>query len=259
MKKLKDILNSKKFIPTQTEVEMSLPIREYTEKSLFLHNEYLALGYMANFPPTTTLVYCVLAKYANARKQNCFPAYETIARESGITNRQTISTALRILEAFGLIYIRHGKGGHIPNVYVLLGPSNWKELNSGTIETLRKKRRSIKKQPPEYQDTTSRSGTDDTRTPLSESPKEIPANSPLKGVGDAHATDQAPDLPDERLWEKITPAARSMLIGYYSREQILEAARDTNSRGLDTDSKSLRAALKRLDVTPSRPLPGWYS
>jgi hypothetical protein len=258
MRRLGDILNSKKVIPTQTEVETGLPVRAFTQKSLYLHNKYLEDGYMAAFPSTTTLVYCVLAKYANARTQRCFPAYETIAREAGVHNRQTISTALRILEACGLIYIRHGKGGNTPNVYVLLEPSNWQLPDSVTVDTLRKKRRSIKKASPKYQNDTSGSSTDDTGTPLRDSPKEIPENAPLKEELAGRPTDQESATEIESPQTEIPASTKAMLGRYFTEEQLHRAAADAIANGHCLTSRQVLAAARRLGFEPSLPLPGWY-
>lgn len=221
---------------------------------------------MAIFKRPITQVYCVLAKYANEKTQSCFPSYETISKDAGIKNRQTISSALRVLEAFDIISIRHGTGRNVSNVYFLLQPSVWKVANSVMVDTVWKQRKSISVRGKRYQTNDTYSGTNDTGTLLRESTKEIEGdslnantNAPMKGVVIEGSAGSASALSDESLWEEISLAAHSLFDGYYSREQILCAARDAKSRGFDVDSRAVRAAFKRLELVPARPLPAWCS
>ena len=80
------------------------------QNRLYIDNEYFELGYAAIFPNSVTLVYCILAKYANARSQICWPSVRTIMRETGIGSDKTVFAAVRQLEFCRLIKVSHSRG-----------------------------------------------------------------------------------------------------------------------------------------------------
>ena len=81
------LLDSKKLHKPKPGNFEGLPIRPSKEQTrLVIDNEYLEKGFMAIFPKTVSLVYSVLAKYANYRSQRCFPSIATIMKDSGIKN-----------------------------------------------------------------------------------------------------------------------------------------------------------------------------
>jgi len=118
----------------------NLPIRPKRKKTrLFIDNEYFSKGYTAQFPTSVLTIYAVLAKYANAEHQTCFPAIPTIMREGGIGNRNTIVKALKILEAYCIVNISHSRG-RTSNLYTLLHTDAWKPINSINFDTITKKK-----------------------------------------------------------------------------------------------------------------------
>ena len=91
----------------------------------YIDNEFLMWGYAAKYRKMSLIdVYCVLAKYANAKSQKCLPSLQTIIRESGIKNRNTVVKALKKLEELDIVKILHSKG-RLPNLYLLQDTSIW--------------------------------------------------------------------------------------------------------------------------------------
>lgn len=258
MKKVGDILNEKRRIPTQSDIEKGLPIRRYSPKSFFIPNFYLEGGFAAAYPNATTLVFLAIAKYANAETQSCFPSYDTIARESGVRNRGTLRHSLRVLEASGILYIRHSKGGSSSNVYVLLDPSNWQLLDRITLDTLKRKRVVSKPAPWQVQKSTPGGITDDTRILRKESPKEIPENAPLKGEEPGSPADQESATEIESALTEIPASTKAMLGKYFSEDQLRTATAEAVARGHSPTSSQVLAAARRLGFEPSTPLPTWY-
>lgn len=259
MRNMGSILNSKKLRLDDGGAYKRLPIRDTGKPTkLFIDNEYLTGGYADTFPPSVTMVYLALALRANHQTQFCYPSYARLRVESGVRNKTTLSNALKILEAHDVIAIQHSKGRY-QNKYHLLHPQVWKAPNSTIIETIAHKKNGIKNAVNESQVERANSLTSETRNQLRESTKEIRGNSFKEKEVSEIPADQAPALPDESLWQELSPAARAVLPEYYSREQILRAIRDVKSRGLSVDSKPLHEALKRLGIEPLRPLPGWFS
>ncbi len=100
------------------------PRRRKKNNRTFIDNEYLADGYAKLFKRHVTEVYLVLAKYANYETQICFPSYKTIMHETGIKNRNTISTAIQILKEYGIIVVGK-KIKSRNNLYGLQDSSRW--------------------------------------------------------------------------------------------------------------------------------------
>ena len=92
---------------------------------LFIDHEYITHGYCATFRHSVSVVYLVLAKYANYHTQTCFPSIDTIMRQSGITNRNTAFAAITLLEEHRLITVERSKGRRA-NQYTLLDARSWK-------------------------------------------------------------------------------------------------------------------------------------
>ncbi len=105
------------------------PIRVKDKNSkLYIDNEYIELGYISHFSKNTTPVYLVLAKYANYETQTCFPSVKTIMEKAGISNRNEVFKAIKTLEKYRIIYIKHSTGKY-PNVYKLLSHTVWIPIN----------------------------------------------------------------------------------------------------------------------------------
>ena len=108
----------------------NLTIRPHRKKTrLYIDNEYLEEGYADFLSKQTTMVYLVLAKYANYRTQTCFPSISTIMCKSGVRNRNSVVKALKTLKQYHIIAISHSKG-RTSNCYALLHTSVWKNPNN---------------------------------------------------------------------------------------------------------------------------------
>ena len=118
----------------------NLQVRRRDKKTrLFIDNEYLERGYAKALLPSTLAVYVVLARYANARTQTCFPSIPTIMREGGIGNRNTVIAAIKRLEDHNIIVVEHSNGRR-SNLYILIDTQHWKPLNNINSGTVAKER-----------------------------------------------------------------------------------------------------------------------
>ena len=89
----------------------TLARREKKRTRFYIDNEFLARGYAAKYRKISLIdIYCVLAKYANYTTQMCYPSIQTLIRESGVKNRNTVMKALKKLEELKIIKIFHSKG-----------------------------------------------------------------------------------------------------------------------------------------------------
>ncbi|MBP9782140.1 MAG: helix-turn-helix domain-containing protein [Candidatus Pacebacteria bacterium] len=134
----------------QTPDLRGLPIRPRNKQNRFyIDNEFLERGYVARFKKFPLIpVYAVLCKYANARTQKCWPACETIIKETGIKNRNTVWAVITLLEKLSIIYTERSSG-RTSNRYWMLDSKYWKEPNSITVDTVRDwvNKNRIKKKP----------------------------------------------------------------------------------------------------------------
>jgi len=244
-----------------------LPIRPSKKNTRwFVDNEYYERGYAAIFPKSVLLVYGVLAKYANQRTQTCFPSINTIMREGGIKNRNTAVNALKILEAYNIILTEHSKGWY-PNHYALLKPEVWKPINSISIDTIiktKKTRKTVSEiEPQQYQNQPSNSISDDTRNQLSKSSNEIKD----ENKNNSNNEDETRDEPeteitykDEDLLSQLSTANRSLLRGYYHDDDIVAALRIIRESGVeirDLNYKPVIETLKKQGAKPLRELDSW--
>lgn len=247
-----NILNKKKWQPKLDSFE-GLPIRPPVKQTrLYLDNEYFEKGYAAAFPDSATAVYCILAKYAHHEKQICFPAAKTIMELDGITNRSTVFRAFKILEAYNIIAIIHRSKGRVPNVYALLAPSHWTSLNSLPFETviqrIKKPRTVSVKQGQQSQNPPHNSGTDETRSHITESNKEIKdglKKSSIKGT---------------ELLQRLSPASKSLLTNYFSKEDMVAALEEIVASDAKADKlgyKPVLESLRRRGAALLKELPGW--
>lgn len=95
-----------------------------------IDNEYVKNHYMAKFPPLCTLVLSALLVHCNTERQDAFPSILTIKEHAGCTNIRSVISALRILEAYGIINIRRSKRGiKSVNVYFFRSPRLWRPLS----------------------------------------------------------------------------------------------------------------------------------
>lgn len=253
MEHLGNILNKKKWQPKLNSLE-GLPIRPPVKRTRFyLDNEYLESGYAALFPHSVTTVYCVLARRANHETQTCYPAAKDIMKLGGITNRNTVFEALRILEAYDIIAILHRSKGRVPNVYALLEPSRWKVINSINFETvvrsMRKKRTVSTTGGQQLQNQPVNSGTDETRSHISKSNNEI-----RDGLNKT-------SIKGTELLQRLSPMSKSLLTFYFREDDVagaLEeicAADDVEVEKLGY--KPVLAVLRRRGAASAKELPLW--
>jgi hypothetical protein len=90
------------------------------ETRFYIDNEILEV-YASKIGTYGIVVYNALAKHAHSNDQICWPKYETLMKETGIGNKNTISKYLKILEKVHLIKVwrKHKK----VNYYCLLSVS----------------------------------------------------------------------------------------------------------------------------------------
>lgn len=253
MTSLKNLLKDKKIPKPRQESFEGLPIRELGKQTrLWIDNEFFEHGFAETFRGKRVLdVYCVLAKYANAKTQSCFPAVSKIMKEAGIKNRNTVIGAIKLLEAFGLIYIVHSKGWR-PNHYVLLRDSTWKPANSITIDTVlsnKRKGKSVSNNSGEqYQKQSENSITSDTRSHISKSDNEIKDEFKKFSI---KGTD---------LLQRLSPASKSVLKPCFSEDDIIAALEELAAGGSEVEKlgyKPIIEALHRRGAIPTKELPPW--
>ncbi len=93
-------------------------------------NEYVRGHYLAKFPPLCTQILLALLVHCNLNRQDAFPSLITIQELSGCTNTRSIISALKILEAYGIIKIRRSpKGMKAVNVYFFQSVRYWRPLS----------------------------------------------------------------------------------------------------------------------------------
>lgn len=242
MEHLGNILNKKKWQPKLDSLE-GLPIRPSVKQTrLYLDNEYYKKGYGALFPHSVATVYNILAMHANHEKQYCFPAAKTIMELGGITNRNTVFEAFKILETYNIISIVHRSKGRVPNVYVLLDTPYWKTTNSINFETVmqsvRKKQTVSKKQGQQLQNQPPNSDTDETGIHISNSDKEIKQKIPSENTL----------LNGKRLIERLSPATKYVVTLCFRKDDIIGALEELGASGSDIGmlgSKPIVEVLRR--------------
>ena len=150
-----------------------LPIRPCLKKTRwFVDNEWYGEGFAAAFPKSVSVVYGVLAKYANARTQECWPAAKLIMHESGIRNRNVLFAALKLLEDHNVIAVIRSKGRR-PNTYALLDCRAWRKPNRTGNRTVRDRVNGIKIASEQYQKDITNGTETNTRIHKTKSEKEI--------------------------------------------------------------------------------------
>jgi hypothetical protein len=149
------------------------PIRPRDKKTrLWIDNEYFEKRYAAAFPQSVSLVYAVLAKYANARTQSCWPSAQTIMSEAGVASRETLFSAIKMLEAHSIIAVCRSKGRHA-NTYTLLDCRAWLPPNSAGKRTVQVEVDSTVTESQQYRNDPSNSTKNSTPIHRMKSEKEI--------------------------------------------------------------------------------------
>lgn len=96
----------------------------------FKDNEYVTGGYLAYLPRICTAVYDALLFHCNTETQSAFPGIETLLELTGEKNPNTVSTAVHILEHYGIIAVlrQAGRFGR-SNLYVFQDVRYWKAVD----------------------------------------------------------------------------------------------------------------------------------
>lgn len=229
MKHIKEKLNISRFTKPDNIIPQGLPIRRSGKPTrLYIDNEYFANGYSTSFFNTTTLVYCVLAKYANAKTQKCFPSWNTIIRETGIKHRNTITIAIKELESYKIISADRYKGKS--NLYTLLDCSIWKPLNSIVNDT-RLSATSINDEPNRYQNENIGSINADTLNHIKKSDKEMDLINFSKEIKEPGTNSKKGAFP--------------ILKGFFRDQDIEEAAEFLKEKGINPSAINAKNTLKQ--------------
>src|SRR3989344_8427852 len=159
-------------------------VRERGKQTRFyIDNEFLKLGYAAAVRHLLS-VYGVMCKHARSDTQKCWPALDTIMKESGVSNRRTVLGVINALEYFRMIGTKNDKDLN-RNTYYILTQSRWHELTSGTRATAQ----AVAKMPrKEYQNSTRGGGIAATLSHSIKSPNKISSNN-------QEGMKRIPDLP----------------------------------------------------------------
>ncbi len=154
---------------TMENTNRGIYVRRLDKKGRFyIDNEVIDKGYLKPLGKGW-LIYTTLARHANAKSQLCFLSYETIMKESGISNRNRIRKYISTLENLNMIVIKREIGKRC-NVYYLLDSSQWRSPTSIASDTDKAVSKTIKE---EYQNHRSGSITGDTLNELKNSTNEI--------------------------------------------------------------------------------------
>lgn len=256
MNRLGDILNKKKWKPKLDSLE-GVPIRESIKQTrLYLDNEYFQKGYASIFPHSVTVVYCVLAMFANHKTQTCYPSAKRIMEIGGITNRNTVFEAFKILEWYKIVDIVHRSKGRVPNLYALLDSRGWKVANSinfaTVIQEVRKKRTVSKKDIQQSQNNTNNSSTDDTGNHLMDSDKEI--------MQKIEEKEEKIPIKGKELLERLSLLTKSVVAPCFSEGDLVDALEELYANGNEVEKlgyKPVFEVLLRRGATVIKELPTW--
>ncbi|MBI5078103.1 MAG: helix-turn-helix domain-containing protein [Candidatus Yonathbacteria bacterium] len=267
MEAIENILNKRKWQPPQSNLNTleGLPIRLPVKQTrLYLDNEYYEGGYAAMFPHSITTVYGWLARRAKQTTQICYPSAKDIMERCGITNRNTVFEALKLLEAYNIIFIVHRSKGHVPNVYALLDSTHWKPINSTNfdtvMQTMRRKRTVSNESVQQYQNQLSNSGTGETRSHITESNNKIKAD--LIKKKEESETDKKTETIKGEVLQRLSAATKSVVAPHFREEDIiatLVAFEESGMSAKDVGYKQLIEALLKSGAILKKELPSWIN
>ena len=223
---------------------------------LYLDNEYFKKGYGAIFPHRVTVVYAVLAMFANHKTQTCYPSAQTIMDMAGITNRNSVFEAIKILEAYDIIAVAHRSKGRVPNIYAMLEHYGWNEINSINFDTVmqrvRKKRTVSKKEAQQSQNESDNGNAGDTGSNLIDSDN-------YEITPQAAETGKLP-LKGRQLLEGLSPMAKSVVAHCFREEDIIAALEELCEGGSEVEKlgyKPVLQTLLRRGSVPTKEIPSW--
>ena len=227
MENLRELINIERYQTRADDQQFNtyVPRRPSLRKTrAVIDNEFIDSGYGSCLGPKITAVYLALTRHANYQTQECFPSAETLSKEAGIKNRNSIFFALKALEAYQIISVKHSKGKY-PNRYTMLDTSSWKAPNSIDLDTLKKTKTVSKQTPNPYHNPSVNSLTVDTRSNINKLSNEI----------------EGQDIELERYC--------SMLKSFYAKEDVVGAYEQLKEEGKDVSYTSLYALLKEKAST----------
>ncbi len=206
----------------------NLPIRKKgKQKRFFIDNEYYEWGYAKNLSRQATLVYFLLAKYANSKTQACFPGMDRIVKEGGISNNRYVSRGLKELEKYNLIFVNRPGAGKVNNYY-LLDTSVWKKL-PGYEKVSISTKSSVKMNNPESQ-------------------KELPTKVEFDPLNHRSNSTEEIITKKEKTIEKPEAKFISFFNANYKEQDILLALTEINKEIKDIGFQEVRYKLKQLTV-----------
>ncbi len=117
---------------TEAESQDTLIVRDSRTRGWFWVDNELIDELGPELGPYGLAIYMALCKHADNNDQTCYPSYATLARETGMSRRQTMR-AIRKIEGLGLITIEPRTteaGDPTSNLFRLLAKSNWRGSDS---------------------------------------------------------------------------------------------------------------------------------
>lgn len=219
----------------------NLPIRRKGKRNRFyIDNEYYEWGYAKNLPRHATLVYFLLAKYANSKTQACFPSMDRIVRESGVSNNRYVSKGLKELEKYNLIFVNRPGIGKVNN-YFLIDTPFWKKL-------------------PGYEKVEKTYAEPSVRMNNLESQKETPTRVEFDPINHRSNSTEEIIIKKEEHTEKPEAKFVSLFKSNYREEDILLALSEIGKEIKDIALRDVRDKLKELTkegkINPIR-APSW--
>ena len=209
--------------------KIALPIRPRDKKNrTFLDNEWFERGYASTFSWGVSITYFVIAKYANARTQSCFPSTETIMRNGGMS-RGTVFSSTKILESHNVISVRRSKGRQ-PNVYTLLDCRVWPPPNGTVSGTVRKQRNGTIGEVQRYKQEDANGTVSGTGIHRMKSEKEIfgENNNFMKKIGKENQENALEGM----ILDRLSFSKKTLVSGYFDSMEVEEALKELQEGGI---------------------------
>ena len=224
------------------------PIRPRDKKTrLWIDNEYFEKRYAATFPQSVSLVYAVLAKYANARTQSCWPSAQRIMSEAGVASRETLFSAIKTLEAHSIIAVRRSKGRY-PNIYTLLDCRAWLPPNSAGKRTVQTEANSTVIEPQQYRNDPSNSTKNSTPIHKMKSEKEIMED---------FSFEKEENALEGNVLSTLDPMKRNTIIEFFDNVEAEGALKKLTESGnilANLQLKEIVDYLRQSGVTETKPI-----
>lgn len=99
----------------------------------FIDNFFIRAGYGASVGPFGIAAYNALCVAANADTQECWPSYQTIASQTGMSRRQAIESIATLID---LQIVESERNPYTSNTYTLAHKDHWKALEGSAQDAL---------------------------------------------------------------------------------------------------------------------------